>query len=209
LSICYEQVLDNLAPGHENDSRIMGKQQDQICRWLMKDVPAAGWVKGLIESQHNGSASLAAAVGSSVAPSGDVASKFAVVNRPMDDGKVNRMELTEALMEEYFSAKHVWEWEHDAMRFGKVPNFLMSKVCRHRSRWRIYIGSRRQINAKSRLLDTLQARLATLQLAPKNDLKALQSAVEQAQSAYNKAQSDLQKTYTSNIVTRAKLCIRS
>ena len=58
-----------------------------------------------------------------------------------------------------------------------------------------------KINAKSRLLDT---RLATLQLAPKNHVKALQSAFEQAQPAYNKAQSDLQKTYTSNIISLAQ-----
>ena len=63
LSICYEQVLNNLVPGHENDSRIMAKQQAHIRRWLMKEVPAAGWVKNLIESQHNRSSSLAAAVG--------------------------------------------------------------------------------------------------------------------------------------------------
>ena len=58
-----------------------------------------------------------------------------------------------------------------------------------------------QINATSPLLHTLQARLATLQLAPKNDLKALHSAVKQAQSAYNKAQSDFQKTYTSKSIS--------
>jgi len=61
-----------------------------------------------------------------------------------------------------------------------------------------------QINAKSRLLDTLQVRLAALQFVPKNDLKALQSAVEQAQSAYNKTQSDLRKTYTGNIISLAQ-----
>ena len=50
----------------------------------------------------------------------------------------------------------------------------------------------------------LQARLATLQLAPKNDLNALQSAAEQGQSAYKKAQTDLPKTYTSNIISLAQ-----
>lgn len=115
LSICYEQVLNNLVPGHENDSRIMAKQQDQIRRWLMKDVPAAGWVTDLIESQHKRSASLAAAVGSSVAPSGENVPKFAVANRLMDEGKVNRMELAEALMEEYLAAKQEWGLKRDAM----------------------------------------------------------------------------------------------
>ena len=30
LSICYKQVLNNLVPSHENDCRIMAKQQDHI-----------------------------------------------------------------------------------------------------------------------------------------------------------------------------------
>ena len=289
LSICYEQVLNNL-PGHENDSRIMAKQQDQIHRWLMKDVPAAGWVKDLIESQHKRSASLAAAVGSSVAPSGDAVPKFAVANRLTDEGKVNRMELAEALMEEYLAAKQVWELERDAMiKNARAKNKDMEDVTRklahitsireaqlaakhtdavvrgYSHTIRQYLGYMdikspaemlqdakdafreaatssldgalniypvqmspidwfqslstsftmedltsdpeiifQQINAKSRLLDALQARLATLQLTPKNDLKALHSAVEQAQSTYNKAQSDLQKTYTSNIISLAQ-----
>lgn len=46
--------------------------------------------------------------------------------------------------------------------------------------------------------------LATLQLTPKNDLKALHCAVEQAQSAYDKAQSNLHKTYTSHITSLAQ-----
>ena len=81
----------------------------------MKDIPAAGWVKDLIESQHKRSASLAAAVGSSVAPSSDAVLKFAVANRLTDNGKVNHMELAEALMEEDLAVKQVWELERDAM----------------------------------------------------------------------------------------------
>jgi len=290
LSICYEQVLNNLVPGQENDSRIMVKQQDQIRRRLMKDVPAAGWVRDLIESQHKRSASLAAAVGSLVAPSGDTVPMFAVANRLTDEGKVNRMELVEALMEESLAAKQVWELERDAMiKNARAKNEDMEDVTPKLAHItsireaqlaakqadavvrgyphtiRQYLGYMdikspaemlqdakdafreaptssldgalniypvqmspidwfqslstsftsedltsdpeiifQQINAKSRLLDTLQARLATLQLAPKNDLKALQSAVEQAQSAYTKAQSDLQKTYTSNIISLAQ-----
>ena len=61
-----------------------------------------------------------------------------------------------------------------------------------------------QINAKSRLLNTLQARLATLQFPPKNDFKALQSVVEQARSAYGKVRSHLQKMHTSNIISLAQ-----
>ena len=59
----------------------------------MKDVPAAGWVKGLIELQHKRFASLAAAVGGPVAASGDAVPKVAGANRLTNEGKVGRMEL--------------------------------------------------------------------------------------------------------------------
>ena len=232
---------------------------------------------------------MAAAIGSSVAPSGDAVPKFAVAYRLMDEGKVNRIELAEALME-YLAAKQVWGLERDAMiKNARAKNEDMENVTRklahiasireaqlaakhtdavvrgysHTIRqYLVYMDIKspaemlqdakdafreaatssldgalniypvqmspidwfkslstsftmedltldpeiifQQINTKSRLLDTLQARLATLQLAPKNDLKALHSAVEQAQSAYNKAQSNFQKTYTSNIISFAQ-----
>jgi len=60
---------------------------------------------------------LAAAVSGSVAPSGDVIPKFAVDKKLTDKGKVNRMELAEALVEalveEYLAA--VWELERDSV----------------------------------------------------------------------------------------------
>jgi len=56
---------------------------------------------------------LAAAVSGSVAPSGDVIPKFAVDKKLTDEGKVNRMELAEALVEEYLAA--VWELECDSV----------------------------------------------------------------------------------------------
>ena len=114
-------------------------------------------------------------VGSSVAASGDVIPKVAGANRLTNEGKVGRIELAVLTGSKVSTSFNMWDLT----------------ICR-------------QINATSRLLDTLQARLATLRLAPKNDLKALHSAVEQAQSAYNKAQSDLQKTYTSNIISLAQ-----
>ena len=290
LSICYEQVLNNLVPGHENDSRVMAKQQDQIRRWLMKDVPAAGWVKNLIESQHTRSSSLAAAVGSTTSPDGEPVPQFAVANKLSDDGKVNRMELAEALMEEYLAAKQVWELERDTMiKNARAKNEDMEDVTRklahitsireaqlaakhadavvrgYSHTIRQYLGYMdvkspsemlqdakdafreaatssldgamniypvqmspidwfqglstsftmedltsdpdiitQQIDAKSKLLDLLQSRLAALQLSPKNDIKALRSAVEAAQSTYSKAQSELQKTYTSNVISLAE-----
>ena len=131
LSICYEQVLNNLVPGHENDSRIMAKQQDQIRRWLMKDVPAAGWVKDLIEAQHKRSASMAAAVGGTTNPDGKPVPQFAVANKLTEEGKVNRMELAEALMEEYLAAKQVWELQRDALiKNARAKNEDMEDVTR-------------------------------------------------------------------------------
>ena len=98
----------NLVPSHENDSRIMERQQDWIRCWLMNDVPASGWVKDLIESQH---ASLAVAVGSSVVATEVCSQAY---------GKVNRMELAEVLMEEYLAEKQVWVLE---------PNNMIRNAC--------------------------------------------------------------------------------
>ena len=291
LSICYEQVLNNLVPGHENDSRIIAKQQEQIRRWLMKEVPAAGWVKNLIESQHNRSVTLSAAVGSTLtSPDGEPVPQFAVANRLSEDGKVNRMELAEALMEEYLSAKQVWELERDTMiKKARAKNENMEDITRklahitaireaqlaakhadavvrgYSRTIRQYLGYMdikspsemlqdakdalreaatssfdgamniypvqmmpidwfqslstsftmedltskpeviyQQIDIKSKLLDLLQSRLAALQFSPKNDLKALKLAVEQAQSEYSKCQSNLQTTYSSNVLSLAQ-----
>jgi hypothetical protein len=294
LSLCYEQVLNNLVPGHENDSRTMAKQQDQIRRWLMKDVPAAGWVKNLIESQHSRSDSLSAAVsGSRTSPDGEHVPQFAVANKLSDDGKVNRMELAEALMEEYLSAKQIWEVERDSMiKNARANNENMEDITRklahitaireaqlaakhadaivrgYSHTIRQYLGYMdiksssellqdakdalreaacssldgamkiypvqmmpidwfqslstsftmedltsnsdaiyQQIDAKSKHLDVLQARLAALQLSPKNDLKELKLAAELAQSEYSKSQSNLEKAYTSNVISLAKAAV--
>ena len=73
----------------------------------------------------------------------------------------------------------------------------------HLSRWHIWTV-RATVVVKSRLHNTLQARLATLQFPSKNDFKALQSVVEQAQSMYGKVRSHLQKIHTSNIISLAQ-----
>ena len=44
-----------------------------------------------------------------LASAGDAIPKFEVANRHKDEGKINGMELAEALMEEYLAAKHVRE----------------------------------------------------------------------------------------------------
>ncbi|KIJ90210.1 hypothetical protein K443DRAFT_15285 [Laccaria amethystina LaAM-08-1] len=258
------------------------------------DVPAAGWVKNLIESQHSRSDSLSAAVsGSRTSPDGEHVPQFAVANKLSDDGKVNRMELAEALMEEYLSAKQIWEVERDSMiKNARANNENMEDITRklahitaireaqlaakhadaivrgYSHTIRQYLGYMdiksssellqdakdalreaacssldgamkiypvqmmpidwfqslstsftmedltsnsdaiyQQIDAKSKHLDVLQARLAALQLSPKNDLKELKLAAELAQSEYSKSQSNLEKAYTSNVISLAKAAV--
>ncbi|KIJ91805.1 hypothetical protein K443DRAFT_470312 [Laccaria amethystina LaAM-08-1] len=86
-----------------------------------------GLVKDIIESQHKRSGSLAAAVGSSAAPSRDAVTKFAVANRLTYEGKVNRMEFAQTLMEEGLRSK----LERDAMiKSARVKNGHMADVTR-------------------------------------------------------------------------------
>ncbi|KAF9525728.1 hypothetical protein CPB83DRAFT_885381 [Crepidotus variabilis] len=129
LSIVYEEVLNNLVPGIQQSQINFSKQQGQIRQWLMKDVPTSGWVKDLISSQHTqttGSTTGTSTAGNSAAHSinpsastltSDITAKpqFSVANKLTDENKVNRMELAEALMQEYLSAKQAWELERDEM----------------------------------------------------------------------------------------------
>jgi hypothetical protein len=293
LSICYEQVLNNLVPGHDNDSHIMAKQQDKIRRWLMRDVPAARWVKDLMESQHSRSALLAEAVGGTEDPDGKRVPQFAIANKLSDDGKVSRMELAEALTEEYLSAKQVWELERDNMiKNARAKGEDMEDIMRRLAHTtsireaqlaakhadavvrgyshviRQYLGYMdikspsemlqdakdalreaatssldgamhiypvqmtpidwfqsletsftmedltrdpeliyNQIEAKSKLVDLLEGRLAALQLNPKDDLKMLKLMAEQAQSEYSKSQSEISKAYTNEVIETAKNCM--
>ena len=83
-------------------------------------------------------------VGSSVAASGDVVPKVAGANRLTNEGKVGRIELA-------------------VLTGSKVStsfNMRDLTICQ-------------KINATSRLLDTLQARLATLRLAPQDRPQSL------------------------------------
>lgn len=97
LSIIYQEILNNLVPGFDSSQANLAKQQDKIRQWLLKDVPAAPWIKDLIEERHQ-------RAGTSSTPDASNGS-FAVANKLTEDGKVNRMELAEALMEEYLTAK--------------------------------------------------------------------------------------------------------
>ena len=124
LSAVYEQCLNNLIPGVPLSAINFQKQQSQIRDWLLKDVPTSGWVKDLITAQHttgspgdasssSGPAGAARTVNSSSAI--DSKPQFAIANKLSDDNKVNRMELSQALTEEYLAAKQAWELERDDM----------------------------------------------------------------------------------------------
>jgi hypothetical protein len=126
LSIVYDQCLNNVLPGFTSSAGIVSKQQDQIRQWLLKEVPTEGWVKDLIASQHSAT-SASTVPGSSInatsSPSSGIQPQFAVVNKLTGD-TVNRMELAEALMQEYLTAKQVWELERDAMIQAATPETL-------------------------------------------------------------------------------------
>jgi len=124
LSAVYEQCLNNLIPGVPLSAINFQKQQSQIRDWLLKDVPTSGWVKDLIITQHTtgspgrasstpGPAGAALTANSSSAI--DSKPQFAIANKLSDDNKVNRMELSQALTEEYLAAKQAWELERDDM----------------------------------------------------------------------------------------------
>jgi hypothetical protein len=106
LSIVYEQIINNLVPGFNESQANLVKQQNEIRKWLLKDVPTAPWVKDLFKERHirNGFSSTHDSEGS-----------FAVSNKLIGDEKVNRMELAGALMEEYLTAKCVWERKRDKL----------------------------------------------------------------------------------------------
>ncbi|KIM38820.1 hypothetical protein M413DRAFT_75568 [Hebeloma cylindrosporum] len=128
LSIVYEHCLNNLVPGIPTSAIKFQKQQSQIRGWLLKDVPTSGWVKNLIAAQHttgtttgasstpitSGPAGAARSINASSAINPDSKPQFAVVNKLIND-KVNRMELSQALMQEYLVAKQVWETQRDDM----------------------------------------------------------------------------------------------
>ncbi|KIM38832.1 hypothetical protein M413DRAFT_29778 [Hebeloma cylindrosporum] len=132
LSIVYEQCLNNLIPGIPASAINFQKQQSQIRDWLLKDVPTSGWVKDLISAQHTTGTTTAAASSTpsktTPGPAGaarpikassginpDAKPQFAVSDKLGNDNKVNRMELSQALTQEYLAAKQAWELERDDM----------------------------------------------------------------------------------------------
>ncbi|KAJ7174814.1 hypothetical protein C8R46DRAFT_1252910 [Mycena filopes] len=136
LSIVYEQVLNNLLPKYVPNG--LAQQQDEIRQWLMKDVPMSAWIKDIMARQmarenklasdvafgmtgvRPGSVSVVAPLSTVTAPGSSKASKlfpgamFDVSSKDEGD-KLNPIELSELLMNEYLYAKQDWEVERDAL----------------------------------------------------------------------------------------------
>lgn len=124
LSLVYEQCLNNLVPSPQQTS--ITRQQDQVRKWLMTDVPITGWVKDLVRSQRTQpnsdaavspetSAPRAISAPSATSPEKSLKPTFPVLNKLTEEGKINRMELADALMIEYLTAKQAWEAERDEL----------------------------------------------------------------------------------------------
>ncbi|KAJ7487013.1 hypothetical protein FB451DRAFT_1554137 [Mycena latifolia] len=130
LSIVYEQLLNNLLPRYVENG--LAKQQDQIRQWLMKDVPMSQWIKDIMKRQQDREQKLADAVAISMgtkpvtpatgtvvpSPASVLAPgvMFGVASKPTTNGEtLNRIELSELLMNEYLYAKQDWEVERDGL----------------------------------------------------------------------------------------------
>ncbi|KAF9530510.1 hypothetical protein CPB83DRAFT_763109 [Crepidotus variabilis] len=285
LSIVYEQVLNNLIPGVQLSQVNFTKHQAQIRQWLLKEVPATDWVKNLITSQTS-KTSVQSTPTSPKAP-------FDLPNKLSDADKVNRLELSSALTQEYLSAKQAWELERQSMienargdnvdaavrRLGRITAIREAQLAAKHAdavvrgfshlirQYTAYLdiktpsemlqdakdalresatssldGSLKvypvqmqpvdwflslstnfkvedltenptlyleQINAKSKQLDALDARLASLSNRPRLQASDLRKAAETARDSLNQANANLASAYSTNVVALARTCINS
>ncbi|KAJ6449458.1 hypothetical protein C8R45DRAFT_1084236 [Mycena sanguinolenta] len=121
LSIVYQQLLNNLLPIYVDNG--LAQQQDQIRDWLIKDVPMTPWVADIMQRQQFREQSLAQAIANTTgtttstmgtkdqAPGAGV--MFGIANKAGET--LNRIELSELLMNEYLYAKQDWEVERDGL----------------------------------------------------------------------------------------------
>ncbi|KAK6980654.1 ZnMc domain-containing protein [Favolaschia claudopus] len=128
LSIVYEQLLNNLLPKYVDNG--LAQQQDQIRQWMIKDVPMTQWVGDIMQRQQTREQSLAQAIADSTSSAGTAAPTadpsdatkppagmmFGIANKSTKNGEtLNRIELSELLMNEYLYAKQDWEVERDRL----------------------------------------------------------------------------------------------
>ncbi|THH31771.1 hypothetical protein EUX98_g2429 [Antrodiella citrinella] len=127
MSQVYDQLINNLLPVFRSNG--LAQQQDQIRQWLLREVKTASWIREMLNSQHT--PNLPSSTDDSETVAEDQSGRTAAVNKPafaiadkLEDGTVNRMELSNALMQEYLEAKQAWEVERDSM----IEEALLLKV---------------------------------------------------------------------------------
>jgi hypothetical protein len=109
LSIVYEQMLNNLIPKYQ-DTKLTA-QQAKIRAWLLKDAKVSSWMLKIIQAQAKASNSSTSTGASNAAKP----PAFDVSDKTQGGTQVNRLELSNALIQEYLEAKQKWELERDAM----------------------------------------------------------------------------------------------
>ena len=117
LSQVYDQLINNLLPVFRSNG--LAQQQDQIRQWLLRDVKVSGWIRELLDAQHTTglpqSLDDSEDIDNEVIGNATVGQPAFAISDKVEDGKVNRMELSNALMQEYLQAKQAWEVERDGM----------------------------------------------------------------------------------------------
>ena len=115
LSLVYEQLLNNLIPASQETG--LAKRQSKIRAWLIKDVKAAQWIQKLLEAQHKRGQENPVEKLKPSSTSSDSTTKpmFGISDKLTEENTITRLELSEALMEEYLNAKQNWETERDMM----------------------------------------------------------------------------------------------
>ena len=114
LSLVYEQLLNNLIPISQDTG--LAQRQSKIRQWLVKDVKAAQWIRKLLEAQYSRSQVNPVETLKPTTSSDNVSKPmFGISDKLTEDNTITRLELSEALMEEYLNAKQNWESERDMM----------------------------------------------------------------------------------------------
>lgn len=113
LSIVYEQMLNNLLPKYQDNG--LAKQQAKIRAWLLKDAKVSSWMLKIIQAQAAHSSGPTPAIDAPTGDGSDAPPSFGISNKAAGGSSVNRLELSNALMQEYLQAKQAWELERDAM----------------------------------------------------------------------------------------------
>ncbi|KAI0069641.1 hypothetical protein K474DRAFT_1670752 [Panus rudis PR-1116 ss-1] len=111
LSIVYDSILNNLLPIFQDTG--LGKQQNQIRQWLLKEVKVSSWVQKLVDAQHKNHNGASGVTPASNAFSDSPA--FGQSKKADAGSSMNRIELSNVLYEEYLQAKQAWELERDHM----------------------------------------------------------------------------------------------